>query len=215
MALSRSASMDLLVNREVTGQPTMTLFEAIEAGIVVPPALMRWHDWQKWRATPEGMRPMKAKGDPFTSGTKLEAKLWRETMSSLHGATWEEDLRAIPAEDLDNLDGASFHGGASAVGSVATSLFKFSRADDAAASAPASLGAPKALKTGTASGPNSVISGGEVTAPGLFKIMHEPKPLEQDLEGYLQKLDRSLARSLRGPSWLVSHGTDRFVRRIC
>ena len=127
---------DLLVNREVSGEPTMTFLEAVEAGMVVPPALMRWQEWQKWRATEDGCRPMKGKGGPFTSSTTLEWKLWRQAMLYFHGATWEEDLKSIAREDLENLDGASVSG------SALSSLLKLSGKASAARAA-ASPDSPK------------------------------------------------------------------------
>ena len=82
-------------DREISGSDK-TLAACIRDGTVGKPPLMQHNEWLQWRRD-IGMRPRKAV-DGATTTSAQEARLWRETMSTLYGPEWIENLNAGPEE---------------------------------------------------------------------------------------------------------------------
>ena len=85
--------------RQVTGNPELTLIDAINDGTVPKPPLMDWNAWQSWRSN-EGRRP-KMKRDHYTMSNSDEVNLWASIMSTLYGNEWQQRLalRDAPLDD--------------------------------------------------------------------------------------------------------------------
>ena len=68
------------------------LAELIRSGMVAPPAVCTWNEWETWRAR-EGHRPAVPRHRPtFAAWQRREVDLWRSTMVAVHGERWRELL---------------------------------------------------------------------------------------------------------------------------
>ena len=63
--------------REVTGTD-LPFEEAVTQGLVPPPPLMDWNQFQRWRRT-DGQRPNR-ETDGFLRTSRQEAELWKRIM---------------------------------------------------------------------------------------------------------------------------------------
>ena len=78
----------------------LTLIECIREGIIAAPPLLRWNQWQQWRAG-EGKRPILSR-DGFAIPQAQESALWKSVMNELHGPTWSIDL--LSGEVAEGID---------------------------------------------------------------------------------------------------------------
>ena len=80
--------------REVTGTD-LPFEEAVTQGLVPPPPLMDWNQFQRWRRT-DGQRPNR-ETDGFLRTSRQEAELWKRIMPIYHGEDWLVDLQIAVA----------------------------------------------------------------------------------------------------------------------
>ena len=87
------------MTQEVSGLPQTTLLEAIQSGQIQDPGVLYWNEWEKWRSHGGGLRPTMA-ADGKTTDNAFESQLWKNTMTSLHGAEWRTALveRDVPPQ---------------------------------------------------------------------------------------------------------------------
>ena len=84
---------------EVSQKPGLTLEEAIAAGDIPVPELIRFQGWLVWRGG-DGQRPARRKGDRAGTNGKFEADLWRATMERIYGDDWKTQLDAKEVAEL-------------------------------------------------------------------------------------------------------------------
>ena len=94
---------------EVSGTVGRRLVDAIDAGDVERPSLMRWNAFQTWRSERGSNTRPTTRVDGFTTDNAFERRLYEAVMEHLYGPTWGTQVLQAERNEEEVAEAARAH----------------------------------------------------------------------------------------------------------